>query len=1019
MRVSGFVFLVCGLACVCLAGADRLARVDEAGVLRWADDGGEVALLGVNYYTPFTIDYAEVQRLGLDHKQVIRDDVAHFRRLGFGCIRVHCFERQFSDEQGKLLENTHLELLDDLIDECRSNGLYTVLTPIAWWGGGAWTQRTRGFSDVYEMRQMTTDRTAWAIQARFLKQFAEHVNRYTGRRYADDPAVLAFECINEPLYPKDTPDSLVTEYINTLTDALRASGTRKPVYYNSWQGRNAAAGAANVDGVTCSSYPTGLVAGHALEGSQLGTVHGSSLRPDASIARKSRMAYEFDAADVAGSYMYPAMAKMFRSEGVQVAAQFQYDPLALADVNRNWQTHHLNLVFTPGKALALAIAAEVFARVPRGLPYEKSAEELRFPPFRVSAAEDLSEMVTADRYLTSNSTRTPPPDASALERVWGCGSSPVVAYGGTGAYFLDRAEPGAWRLQVYPDVFTVADPYTGSAEPKVRVLAGGHLMTLHMPDLGERFSVWSFDGIKTGKCLATARGGAFEAGPGDYLLLRKNRAPKESLLRRLEALAPRFVAPSAQAVEGPLLRAAVPRQWRAGTPVELCAEAALTTNLIARLTSEEGTVREVPLTSAVREQAPYRYEGTLAGEELTPGLWGVTFRAAGPGGVSEFPGAKSEGMAWLPAAGAVVSLLRIPEKSPDVAKHGIRSAEVTLVKGGSAACATNAIRLTVGDFGQGSAAAGYTVPFTARSDALCLSRAGLRILAKGGDQGARVEIGFRMKNGQGLGCNLQVDAGWSRIVVPVTDMVPLWGLPSREAFRWQEVEQISVLTGVWLLRGEASAGVQSFDLAALEWVPLMPALPLKSVAGATRWDLFDAKAWLRAADWTHELRRWQIRDNEGQQAVHLGAERFDGERESVSLRVPCDGKTFARLWQTEGADAVLYVRARAACPRTTAFELALIESGGVAWGTVVPVTAEWQTHRIPIGKLRLFTQWDKGMAAQAGPHVRLSHLEALNVCFGKWLFPAAAAEPHAVEIAEIGVKLDDPVRPLTPAVTGR
>jgi len=247
-----------------LAGADRLARVDAEGVLRWTDTGGEVALLGVNYYTPFTIDHAALKRLGLDHRQVMRDDVAHFRRLGLSCIRVHCFERQFSDREGNLLDNEHLALLDELIDVCREQGLYTVLTPIAWWGGGVWTERTQGFSDVYPMRQLTADRATWPAQARFLKQFAKHVNRITGRRYADDPCVLAFECINEPLYPPDTPDSLVTDYINTLTDALRASGTAKPVYYNAWQGRNAAAGASRADGVTCVTYPTGLVAGPAL-----------------------------------------------------------------------------------------------------------------------------------------------------------------------------------------------------------------------------------------------------------------------------------------------------------------------------------------------------------------------------------------------------------------------------------------------------------------------------------------------------------------------------------------------------------------------------------------------------------------------------------------------------------------------------------------------------------------------------------------------------------------------------------
>jgi hypothetical protein len=233
-------------------------------------------------------------------------------------------------------------------------------------------------------------------------------------------------------------------------------------------------------------------------------------------------------------------------------------------------------------------------------------------------------------------------------------------------------------------------------------------------------------------------------------------------------------------------------------------------------------------------------------------------------------------------------------------------------------------------------------------------------------------------------------------------MLPLWGLPSAEAFRWQEVEHVSVLTGAWLWRDE-KPDRQVFDLASVDWVRLEPALPLTSVGGATPWSLFDIDAWLRSPDWSHVLRRWRVADDTGRTAVHLGADSFSGEHDSLSLRVPCDGKTYARLWQTDGERAVLHVRARAAAPRTTGFELALIEANGVPWGTVVPLTSEWQTHHIPLGQLKLFTQWGKEYAAQAGPHLRLSRLETVNVCFGKWLFRAAANEPHAIEIAEIGL----------------
>ncbi|HRR34957.1 MAG TPA: cellulase family glycosylhydrolase [Kiritimatiellia bacterium] len=1001
------------LAQALLAGADRLARVDAEGVLRWADTGDEVALLGVNYYTPFTIDYAALKRQGRDHRQVMRDDVAHFRRLGLGCIRVHCFERQFSDREGNLLDNEHLALLDELIDICREQGIYTVLTPIAWWGGGIWTERTQGFSDIYSMRQLTADRSTWPAQARFLKQFAEHVNRITGRRYADEPCVLAFECINEPLYPPDTPDSLVTDYINTLTDALRASGTAKPIYYNSWHGRNAAAGASRVDGVTCVSYPTGLVAGRELEGPQLSRVRATSLQPDASIARKSRMVYEFDAADMNGSYMYPAMALLFRSEGIQVASQFQYDPMPLADVNRNWQTHHLNLVYTPNKALSLAIAAEVLARMPRGTTFTPADDEMRFPPFRVSATENLSELVTETHYFHSNATRTPPPAPDRLERVWGCGVSPLVASCGSGAYFLDRVAPGVWRLQLYPDVFTVADPFTGTTATKVRVLPICPTLTLRLPDLGVRFAVRTFADGRLGESAASARDGAFTVAPGDYLLTRDDVTPSAETVKRAAELAPRWAAPPLpdEKSVGPLLRASVQPQWRAGHPMELYAEAALATQVVARLIS--GNDKSVVVTLTRTNQTMHssgHYKGVVPGDQLAPGVWNVAFSAHGAHGVAEYPGHSAYDVSWAPLVPERrIPLLHVPETPPPPVNNGLTEASVTLVQAGD----RRALRLSVADVGVGRSAAGYTRPFAVDVGALRpAERAGvpdpmgwgLRIVARGDVDDARVEIGFKMKNGQGLGYNLRLGAGWSEMIIPAVELIPLWGLPKREAFCWKEVTRLSVLTGAWLYSEGAPQSGVSVDLAALEWVALQPALRLNVVAKDGAWSLFDVDDWMRVQLWHAPLRRWKVRDDRLRPAIHLGAERFDGEHGSLSLRVPTDGRSCARLWQTDGADAVLVVRARAAHPRTTAFELALIQDDNVAWGTNVPLTIDWQTHRIPLRTLKLFSHWDKKMTEQAGPHLRLSRLAAVSVCFGKWLYPKAAAEPHGFEISAVAVE---------------
>jgi endo-1,4-beta-mannosidase len=218
--------------------ADREVILDH-GLLRWKDTGEEIALFGVNYYPPFHWNYADLKAIGADHEQTIRADLAHFKRLRLDLLRLHVFDREISNRQGNLLDNDHLRLLDYLIEQAKGQGIYLVLTPIAWWGVPG---RSDGFSDAYPMPRMTTDPAAWAAQGRYLKQFLRHTNRYTGLSYAEDPAIAAIELINEPQYPPDITDATITEYINTLGQSVRASGSHKPVFYNGWGGHLAAVG---------------------------------------------------------------------------------------------------------------------------------------------------------------------------------------------------------------------------------------------------------------------------------------------------------------------------------------------------------------------------------------------------------------------------------------------------------------------------------------------------------------------------------------------------------------------------------------------------------------------------------------------------------------------------------------------------------------------------------------------------------------------------------------------------------
>lgn len=507
-------------------GPDVAVYVDDAGVLRWSATGEEVALFGVNYTTPFAYAYRAHGYLEVDRRKAIDRDVAHLARLGLDAFRVHVWDREVSDRQGNLLENEHLDLLDYLLARLHERGIKTILTPIAWWPTGypEPAPRTSGFSERYDKGGLTTDPEARRVQEHYVREFIRHVNPYTGRSYRDDPDILAIEIFNEPNHPG--PPAETTRFIDALARALREEGLRKPIFYNVSEGYSDAHGravcAAAVDGISAQWYPTGLVRGAAIEANMLPNVDRYPLPFSAFEAcrDKARMVYEYDAADVAGSHLYPAMARSFRGAGFKWATQFAYDPLAIAYSNTEYPTHFLNLVYTPGKAISFLIAGEVFRRLPRGADYGRYPENERFGPFRVSYEEDLSEMVEDTVFFHSNTTSTAPPRPAALRHVAGVGSSPVVGYEGAGAFFLDRLAEGVWRLEVYPDAVAVVDPYTrpSLAREAVRILWRSWPMTVALPDLGEAFSVEPFDAGNDHR--PAVEDGRFTVRPGVYLLTR-------------------------------------------------------------------------------------------------------------------------------------------------------------------------------------------------------------------------------------------------------------------------------------------------------------------------------------------------------------------------------------------------------------------------------------------------------------------------------------------------------------------
>ncbi len=493
------------------------------GIMRWQADGKEVTGFGVNYTVPFAHAYRSGKKLGIDLRKSIDQDVYQFARLGLDLYRVHVWDCEISDSLGNLIDNEHLELFDYLLFRLQQHGIKAIITPIAYWGNG-WPdpdEPTPGFSSKYGKAQCLVDPGAIKAQENYLAQFVNHVNRYTGASYKYDKNILAFEISNEP-HHQGSPQE-VTSFVTRMKDAIRSTGCTKPVFYNVSHSIHLAEAYFNagIDGGTFQWYPTGLGFQKELGGNMLPNVDNYAIPFDDMMKERgaARIVYEFDAADMASSYMYPAMARSFRTAGIQLATHFSYDPTFLAPFNTEYNTHYMNLFYAPRKALSLMICGEVFRQIPLYADYGRYPDNASFGPFKVSYADDLAELVTADKFIYTNHTKTQPANPQNLRLIAGWGNSPLVEYDGTGAYFLDKVADGAWRLEILPDAVITDNLFGRNSLDKTRAVLRYEKrnMRFYLPGLENGFSLESLTLLDSLISMKTA-GHEVALKPGVYLL---------------------------------------------------------------------------------------------------------------------------------------------------------------------------------------------------------------------------------------------------------------------------------------------------------------------------------------------------------------------------------------------------------------------------------------------------------------------------------------------------------------------
>ena len=604
------------------AQQQSLVKIDDKGVMRMLDSGKETSFFGINYSPPFAHSYRAINRLGKSHKKVIDQDTYHFTRLGLDGFRLHVWDTEISDSLGHLVENEHLDILDYKLAKLKQRDIRVVLTPITYYNNGypEPPTKTDGFANYISKEEAPQNPEFWPVIKRYLTEFINHKNPYTGLTYKEDPNIIAIEIDNEPTHSGSQYS--VTSYINMLADHLRANGLEKPIFYNIAQNPSMTEGVMNADieGTTFQWYPGGLVGGQEITKNYLPYIdeYVIPFADEANFQNKAQMVYEFDSADFLEPYKYPAMARSFREAGFQWATQFAYDPMVMGHVNTDYRTHYLSMAYTPSKAISMKIASAAFHQLKRNQSYGRYPYNNTFGDFEVSHESRLSQLNTDTAFYYSNDSETAPKDAQALKHVAGVGSSPVVSYEGTGAYFLDKISDGIWRLEVMPDAIQIRDPFdVVSLDKRLTWIDWNiHPMSVDLPDLGNSFQVtWINNGNHE---QIGAMGGSFSVSPGVYLVYRDDQSQNLPALdyKMGKIRINEFVAPLETESE-PIVRHDSPSNVRADKPVTITAKAAAlkkgdTVNLVV----QSGWQKKIIL---MKQTSAYAYEATIPADDLYSG----------------------------------------------------------------------------------------------------------------------------------------------------------------------------------------------------------------------------------------------------------------------------------------------------------------------------------------------------------------------------------------------------------------
>jgi len=565
--------------------APMMPIVCRDGVLLYTN-GTEVALWGVNLQTALSWEYnARLKHAGVPLsaqalKEIADRNLDELVRMRATVIRMHLLPSDFTDAAGNVVDSVFLDALDYTVAGCKARGLYVYLTLINEMGNTVYMKES--FLAGRDRREWITDPALVDKSARYIRALLTRENRYTKTAYKDEPALAVFEISNEPGYvdyvelgadplfarhrqafeawcsAKGYAGHLNLHYsvfryetvratIDAMCRTIRETGSEKPIVWNlNWphmiQGHEdvfQAVADSTVDGVAFCLYPGQHDVQHPYW-SNPADLSGKNYLPFLKVshdeyerlgwtlgrrfAKKAKLVYEYETFFNQSSYLYPAMARVFRALGVQIANMWTYSLTPAAE--RMAGSHHLNLLCTPQKAASFAIAGEVMAETPRYAPLGWLRDDnLAFGSCAVSFTNNLSVWRSADTYMQSRASALEPgaPGAS-VRHVLACGRSPYADYDGMGLYTIEVGDD-AVEVEIGPDAEVVWPLWKGNRKGPWAVTcrldsATPHRFVLRHPAWQGAVRVWRVEGGRREAVVCESHAPVFVAQPGHYRIER-------------------------------------------------------------------------------------------------------------------------------------------------------------------------------------------------------------------------------------------------------------------------------------------------------------------------------------------------------------------------------------------------------------------------------------------------------------------------------------------------------------------